>query len=82
MPAWMRREHVVTTVEYEVPAPEPWGATWDDVQTAITAAIGEYNRRYHNNPSYHEAPSSDSIRVHVADDKIVISFVVNDFPVD
>lgn len=83
MPNWTREERTVTTIEYKVPAPEPWGACWDDVQQALNAVIQEYRQRYSTpstnplSPPYRE-PSSDSIRVHVTDDTIVFSFVTSD----
>lgn len=69
-----RREVTVTTVEYRVPAREPWGATYTEMQLAIGEAVNEYNKRFAGIPSYHGRPSDDSIRVHVDDDTIVVSF--------
>lgn len=68
MATWSRAERTAVTVEYSVPAPQPWGACWDQIEQALSAAVGEaamvLDRR----------PSADTIRVHARDDEIVISF--------
>lgn len=67
-----RRERVVTTVEFRVPVLAPWGATYTDVLSAINQAIAEYNQRYRLGQGH---PSSDSIRVHVEDEAVVVSYM-------
>lgn len=68
MSTWTRTERTVTTVTYEVPAGEPWGAAHDQVLQAVSAARVDY--RGLNGHS----PSDDAIRVHVTDDSIRIVF--------
>lgn len=70
-----RREVVVTTVEFRVPVLPPWGATYTDVLSAINQAIAEYNQRYRLGQG---RPSSDSIRVHVEDEAVVVSYMKTD----
>jgi len=71
---WSRSEKTVTTVMYSVPAPEPWGAVWNEVAQAINAAIAEYKKKFPG-ATAHYVPSDDSIRIHAEDEAIVISFV-------
>lgn len=70
MTDWSRSERTVKTVEYTVPASEPWGACWNQVQQALDAACREYNERYKRD----REPSDDAIRAHVTDDAIVFQF--------
>lgn len=41
MATYSRSELHITRVEFRVPAPEPWGATWVEVAKAIGAATNE-----------------------------------------
>lgn len=59
------------TVEYTVPANPPWGAAWNQVQQALSLAVAEWEAA-HEHEIY-----DDSVRVHVRDDEIVISFEVS-----
>lgn len=64
MTDWTRTEKTRTEVQYEVPAREPWGACWSQVQQAIDAARMEYPGK----------PADDAIRVHVTGDSILVAF--------
>ena len=68
MATYSRYERTTRTVEYKVPVNEPWGAAWTEVDRALRGAHKEYA------DTYGELPSDDSIRVHVSDDEVVISF--------
>jgi hypothetical protein len=68
MADWTRAERTRVTVEYEVPAKEPWGACWNQVQQALDVAREEY---FHN---YEHGPADDAISVHVTDDAIKVIF--------
>lgn len=70
MADWSRSERVVKTVEYTVPASEPWGACWSQVQQALDAAFRDYAELYERNPS------DDAITAHVTDDAIIFRFTV------
>lgn len=70
MATWSRAEKTTRTVEYTVPANEPWGATWNQVQQALSAAVTEWETRHEH--KMHD----DSVRVHTRDDEIVITFEV------
>lgn len=72
MADWGRGGRVTHTVEYTIPAREPWGACWNQVQQAVDAAIAEYCRVHGLNGE----PADDAVRVHVTDDSVVISFEV------
>jgi hypothetical protein len=65
---WTRAERTRTTVEYEIPANEPWGACWNQVQQALDLAYREY-KEIHG-----KEPYDDSIRVHVTGDAVTITF--------
>lgn len=71
MPTWSRREKTVTTVEWLIPAPEPWGACWNEVYNVIDMSIEEYKRM----KGEFATPSDDAIRVRTEDDVIVVSYV-------
>jgi hypothetical protein len=71
---WTRREKTVTTIEYAVPADEPRGACWNQVQQALNAAVREHS------PWKNPVPADDAIRVHARDDEIVISFEKGEEP--
>lgn len=71
MADFSRSEKVTRTVEYTVPASEPWGANWNQVQQALNAAVREWELTHRSgNPE----PPDNAVRVHVRDDEIVISF--------
>lgn len=72
MTDWTRAERTRVTVEYEVPAKEPWGACWNQVQQALDVAREEY---FHD---YKRGPADDAIRVHVTDNAILIVFEKKD----
>ena len=60
------------TVEYRVPAAEPWGACWNQVNQALSKARDEYCA------ALNKWPADDAIRVHVTDEAVVISFVLTE----
>ena len=68
MTTWSRSEVTETTVNYTVPATEPWGATWAEIYQAISAALEEIRGGGGG------IPSDDAIRVHAVDEAIVVSF--------
>jgi hypothetical protein len=70
MSDWGRTERVTTEVIYTVQARPPWGACWNQVQQALSAAIREYGII---SPKGGE-PSDDAIRIHPLDDRIEIIF--------
>lgn len=71
MPTWSTGEKTETTVYWRIPAVPPWGACWNEVSTVIQMAVDEYQVMKDTN----KTPSDDSIRVHVEDDAIVVSYV-------
>ncbi len=71
MATWSRTEKTVTTVEWHIPADQPWGACWNEVYNVILMALEEYKTMKHST----NRPSDDSIRVHAQDDVIVVSYV-------
>jgi hypothetical protein len=71
MARWSRGERTVRSVVYEVPADEPWGANWNEVQQALSLAWNEYKS------VFGREPSDDAIRVHASDDRIRIEFDVH-----
>lgn len=67
---WSRSERTpATLVEYTVPAEEPWGAEWNQLWNALQKAVEEWEETHNG-----DIPSDDAIRVHVYDDKLVITF--------
>lgn len=68
MAAWSRTEKTVTTVEYTLPAPAPWGACWNEMSNVIDVARREYMAHYG------QRPSDDAIRVLVTDEEIKVVF--------
>jgi hypothetical protein len=68
---WERRERTVHVTEYVVPADEPWGACWNQLQQAINAAIADL-RPFRLPIDEHWEPADDAIRVHVGDGEIVL----------
>jgi hypothetical protein len=58
----------MTTVEYEIPAGEPWGACHTEVLQVLTKTREEYFTQYGH------WPSDDAIRVHVTDEALLIVF--------
>lgn len=68
MADWTRAERTRVTVEYEIPAAEPWGACWNQVQQAISVACREYEA------AYGKLPADDAVRVHAGDDAIRVVF--------
>jgi hypothetical protein len=69
MTSWIREEKTITTIEYRVPAPQPWGACWNEVELALGAATREFK----DMSGWNHVPD-DSVRVTTEDDTIVISF--------
>lgn len=70
MATWDRRERTVRFVEYVVPAAEPWGACWTEIQQGINQAIREL--RPDDVPAnVHWEPADDAIRVHAGDDEVI-----------
>lgn len=68
MANWTRTERTRVTVEYEVPAAEPWGACHNEVTLALTRAREEYFT------ACGRWPADDVIRVHVTDGSIRVVF--------
>lgn len=71
------RTTTITRYEMVVPAKEPWGACWSDVQHAM-AQIGRTWRGV-NNVAPNPGIPDDAIRVHASDEndgQIVFSFTI------
>jgi hypothetical protein len=68
MADWTRTERTRVTVEYEIPASEPWGADWNQVAQVLDLAHREYTEHYGR------PPADNAIHVHVADDAIRVIF--------
>lgn len=76
MATYTRREWSTRHVEYAVPAEQPWGACWVEVDKAIVAATVEYRQR-HFIPD-DALPADDWLRVYPGDDEILIRFEVEE----
>lgn len=59
-------------VEFRVPAPQPWGATWTEVFKAVHAAIAELTES--GQVAECAEPADDSIMIRVEDDMIVVGY--------
>lgn len=68
MASWTETERTRVTVEYTIPAAEPWGACWNEVLRVLHLAQEEYFKLYQR------WPSDDAIRVHVTDDAITVIY--------
>lgn len=71
---WVKSERTITTVEYTVPALEPYGANWNQVQQALDAAIRDLSVAKYGENIPLRIPADNEIQVHVVDDAIVISY--------
>jgi hypothetical protein len=76
MATWSRRERVVRSVEWSVPAPPPFGADWAQVFQAFHQAEAEL-RAAGRIPEGRE-PSDDLIRIRPGDDEIVIYYEIKE----
>lgn len=65
-----------TRREWIVPATEPWGAPWEEIEKAAGAAWASY-RELHDLPAGATAPG-DFVRIHVRDDAIVLAFTTEE----
>lgn len=74
MATYERRVLEIQRVEFHVPAPPPWGATWVEVSKAVRAAIAELVSS--GRLAEHTEPADDIISVTPLDDAIVISYEV------
>jgi hypothetical protein len=72
MATWSRRERVTRTVEWTVPASEPWGACWSEVAQAINQATRELREAGRLGES--EDPSDSLIRVKVGDEEVIVFY--------
>lgn len=72
MATYSRTELHVTRVEFHVPAPPPWGATWVEVAKAVNAAIAEIVEA--GELAEGAQPSDDLISVAPGDDDVVVSY--------
>lgn len=76
MATWSRRERVTRTVEWTVPAAEPWGACWSEVVQAINQATRELREAGRLGES--EEPSDSLIRVKVGDEEVIVFFEIKE----
>jgi hypothetical protein len=71
MTTWSVTEVTEVKVLYRIPAAEPYGACWSEVDTAMRAAIDRYRADY-------GLPMTiipdDAVRFHARDDEIIIEF--------
>ncbi|GGY29825.1 hypothetical protein GCM10010363_07880 [Streptomyces omiyaensis] len=75
MTTWTTRTTVSTRHEWEVPAREPWGADFGQVESATTAALRHYRRHYGLGDN--DTVPDDALRFKVTDEAIVISFTID-----
>lgn len=76
MSTYSRRERVTRTVEWTVPANQPWGACWTEVFGAVNDAIREL--RASGGLGEFEEPSDDAIRVLAGDDEIIVFYEIKE----
>jgi hypothetical protein len=76
MATWSRRERVTRTVEWVVPASEPWGACWNQFVQAINQAMGEL--RADGKLGEFEEPSDGQIRVKVGDEEVIVFYEIKE----
>ncbi|MFD5508977.1 hypothetical protein ACFWIB_14540 [Streptomyces sp. NPDC127051] len=74
MATYTSRTVTSTRREWIVPAAQPWGAAWEEIDKAILAAWDAY-RTHHRLPLDAAIPG-DFARFSASDDEIVISFTV------
>lgn len=65
-----RRERITRRIEHVVPASEPWGATFKDMQLAMHHAIEEIKERGGR------TDCDDVLRFQARDDEIVVYYEV------
>lgn len=78
MADWFKRERVMRTHEWVIPAADPWGACWNQVQQAMDAAREHWIAMHPNEVRIAaqddrcvSVPDS-AVRVRVADDEIIV----------
>lgn len=76
MADYTTRTVVSTRREWIVPAAEPWGAAWEEIAKAASAAWAAY-REHHGLPKDAPMPG-DFARVHLRDDELVIAFTTEE----
>lgn len=74
MATYSRRVLHIERVEFHVPAPAPWGATFAEVVKAIHTASAEF--RDHRGLASTVVLNDDEIAVAPQDDAIVVSYEV------
>jgi hypothetical protein len=74
MATYTRQVLQIERVEFHVPAPEPWGATWVEVSKAINAATVELRQR--ELLAEDATPAESQINVKPWDDEIIVSVEV------
>ena len=67
MATYERTELHTTRVEFHVPAPPPWGATWVEVAKAVSAARAELE-------AAEDSVHDDSISVAPGEDSVIVSY--------
>lgn len=72
MATYSRREVTTTRIEFHIPTHAPWGACWVEVNKAIGAAIAEM--RSEETLGSAEVPADDRIRIHCADEALVVAY--------
>lgn len=73
MADWYTRTKHRTIHEWVVPAAEPWGACWNQVQQAIDQAGESWKAKNPDTAAYVGVPDSE-VRVRCEDDKIVVFY--------
>jgi hypothetical protein len=72
MADWFTRTKTTRTREWVVPAQEPYGACWNQVQQALDAALHAWLEK-HPGTAFAAVPDN-AVRVKVTDDEVIICF--------
>jgi hypothetical protein len=72
MTTWSVTEVTEVKILYHIPAEDPYGACWSEVDTAMGAAIARYRADYQVDPI--ALISDDAVRVRAGDGEIIIEF--------
>jgi hypothetical protein len=78
MADWFKRSKAVTTHEWVIPATEPWGACWNQVQQALDAARENWitmhpaEARIAAQDDRCITVPDDAVRVKVSDNEIIV----------
>lgn len=84
MAEWFTRNKRVVTYEWVIPAAEPWGACWNQVQQALDAARQSWIDRHPTQVRIAAQDDrcvtvpDDAVRVRVSDEEIVVFYTVED----